>query len=138
MGRVVLDTSVIMKWFSMEESRKQALKILNEVVKGRITLVEPELILYEMVNALWFGKRITIRKINRIVNEFTRLEPEIAPIDSNLLSTVLDLMNRFPITAYDASFIALANRNKIPLITADIKHHQKAFSEFIVPLPSLV
>lgn len=134
MGKVVLDTSVVMKWFSTEGNRKQALKILKEIVKGKMTLVEPELIFYEAINALWFGKRFTTREINRIISEFTFLKPEIVPLDSHLLATILRLIDKFPVTVYDASFIALAEEHQIPLITADTKHHQKTFSKCIVPL----
>lgn len=134
MDKVVLDTSVIVKWFSIERGHKQALKILNKVVNREIVLVEPELLFYELINAFWFGKKLTARQINEVFNKLTNLEPEIVSLDSKLISSILKFVNRFPITAYDASFIALANKHKIPLITADSKHHKKSFSKFIVPL----
>lgn len=134
MEKVVLDTSVIVKWFSKEGGHRQALEILDKIVTGEVVLMEPELIFYELINACWFGRKFTIRRIKRIMNEFINLNPEIQPVEPKLMAAILKLIKKFPLTAYDASFIALAEEFKISLITADTKHHKKAFSKFIIPL----
>lgn len=40
-------------------------------------------------------------------------------------------MDKFSLTIYDAVFIAAAEIEKIPLLTADYKHHKKEMSKFI-------
>lgn len=134
MDKIVLDTSVIIKWFSLEPGRKDALGIRDRVVQGKTDLVEPDLIFYELINALWFGKKFGSKKIGRILTEFRNLDPEIVALNPELTAIILKLINKFSITTYDASFVALANENKIPLITADTKHHKKAYGKFIIPL----
>lgn len=134
MDKIVLDTSVIVKWFSLEENHEQSLRIRKGIVEGKINLVEPELIFYELTNALWFGKKFDNRKIGRILTAFRNLNPHIVPLNSELTTIILRLINKFPITTYDASFIALADELKISLITADTKHHKKSYSKFIIPL----
>lgn len=134
MDQVILDASVIVKWFSKEKGHEKALEILNQVVEREIVLIEPDLVFYELINALWFGKKLSIRKINRILMEFINLEPKVFLVHPDLTSEILKLINKYPITAYDAVYIALANLEKIPLITADTKHHRKEYSKHIVSL----
>lgn len=134
MDQIVLDTSVIIKWFSEEEGHEKALKILDKIAAVELALFEPELMFYELINALWFGKKLDAKRIGKILAEFVNLEPSIVLINAGLTAEVLKLISKFPITAYDAAFIALANLEKIPLVTADSKHHRKEYSEYIVPL----
>jgi len=112
------------------------------------------LIFYELINAFWFGRKFTTKKISRIIEEFTNLEPEIVLLRSNklgllrsnklglfkpnLIEAILVLIKRCPITAYDASFIAIAEEYQIPLVTADTQHHKKTFSKFIVSLNEFI
>ena len=48
---LVLDTSVIMKWYKEEEDSDKALEIRDKCIRGEIQLSAPDLVLYEMVNA---------------------------------------------------------------------------------------
>jgi predicted nucleic acid-binding protein len=53
---LVLDTSVILKWFKEEEYTKTALKIKKEFIEGVHELVVPDLALYELDNAMRFSE----------------------------------------------------------------------------------
>ena len=46
-GNYVIDSSVIVKWFSKEEYTDLALKIRKSFVDGNIEIVVPDLQLYE-------------------------------------------------------------------------------------------
>ncbi len=50
----VLDTSVVIKWFSQkdEDDLKKALKIRETYVDKICSIIVPELLFYEMANAL--------------------------------------------------------------------------------------
>ncbi len=53
----VLDTSVIIKWFSThgEEDLESALRLRDGLVSGNCTAVVPDLLFYELANALRYN-----------------------------------------------------------------------------------
>lgn len=52
-AEVILDASVAVKWFSREEEESDpALKLRDEHLAGRMTLIFPDLLIYEVSNAL--------------------------------------------------------------------------------------
>lgn len=54
-GMYVLDASVVIKWFSEEEYTDKAVKLRDDFFKGENELVVPDLLLYEVSNALRYN-----------------------------------------------------------------------------------
>jgi len=99
------------------------------------------LTVYEVVNALWkeaiLTKAISPEEASGIVRLFTKilecmkiLSPH--PYEDEILSTARELN----ITAYDASYIVLAEKNDLILVTEDKKLRTKA--ERLVKVASLI
>lgn len=59
----VLDASVIIKWFIVEEDSDKATYLRKEYMKNLTQIAVPDLMLYELTNALRFNKNITSDKI---------------------------------------------------------------------------
>ncbi len=53
----VLDSSVIIKWFSEEEETKKALELREKYINGEIVIAVPDLLVYEIANALRYDKK---------------------------------------------------------------------------------
>ena len=95
---------------------------------------------YEVINALWkeavLTKAISMQEASEIVKlfaktlEFTKIL-SLRPYEDEILSTARELN----ITAYDASYIVLAEKNGLTLVTEDKKLRAKA--EKIVKAASL-
>ena len=49
---IILDASVVVKWFSEEEYTEKALEIRERIMRGEERVVVPDLLLYEQANAL--------------------------------------------------------------------------------------
>ncbi len=49
---MILDTSVVAKWFLEEEGTDKALKIRDDYVHGKIDVEIPDLLIYELGNVL--------------------------------------------------------------------------------------
>ena len=49
---IVLDSSVIVKWFSTEAKSVEALKLLDSYTQGTVELTISEILICEVVNAL--------------------------------------------------------------------------------------
>ena len=50
--KVVLDASIIAKWYLKEKYSEQALKLRDDYISGRITITVPAFLEYEALNAL--------------------------------------------------------------------------------------
>ena len=53
MVRRVLDTSVIVKWFFLEEGTDRAEILLRELEEGAASVIVPSSLYYEFCNVLW-------------------------------------------------------------------------------------
>ena len=124
MNQGVIDASVALKWFLPDEAEgKKALDLLEGYLNGRVSLICPALLGYEVLNGLILaGRRGRIPKeiIEKAFEGFLQIGITIKdpfPGYSKLIRYCLQAN----LTAYDASYLVLAEAEKIPLITADEK-----------------
>lgn len=115
MTEVVVDASVAAKWFRDESGWIEAAAILRRHQLGELSLVAPSLLGLELVNAAARRWLLPIEAISGLVRELSRLrirvvEPELAHIVGWAAAGL---------TAYDASYVALAEQRECQLITAD-------------------
>jgi predicted nucleic acid-binding protein len=67
---LVLDTSVILKWYKEEEYTEIAVKLKRDLVEGLNNVIVPDLILYEMANVLRFTEGFNEDLIKRSLESF--------------------------------------------------------------------
>lgn len=131
MEKVVLDTSVVVKWFVEEESSEKALKFLEEYKNRKLKIVIPEIIVLELANALFFGGGFSGKLLEKALNAFYGLKIKPIPLERKIVQGARKYMDKFNIAIYDAIFIYLAEKEEVLLITADKKHHLRKISGFI-------
>jgi len=117
----VVDSSVAVKWFSQEEGTGAALALRDEAFSGKRRLEAPDLLLYEIGNALRYNSRLDAGDVKIAVGSLLDLGIVFHPAGAALLSKAVDLAMRYRMTVYDGCFIALADILGLPLITADEK-----------------
>jgi len=133
-SNIILDSSVIAKWFfPSEQDSEIALKIKDMFLLHEISVSVPILIYYEINNLL----RTAIKRL-RINEALARkayqgfLELELVTYSSKeLMVTALEKAVALDISSYDASYVALSEHLKIPLITADQKLVDKAGADLV-------
>ncbi|MDO8515004.1 MAG: type II toxin-antitoxin system VapC family toxin [bacterium] len=128
MDKIILDTSVIIKWFVKEENSDKADGWLVKIKNSSVLLVSPAVLFLELSNALILGNKYEKQDAKRAVAAVYKLSPEIIYPDQNLIEDIIELMAKDKIAAYDALFIVLSQKFNIPLLTADLKHHKKEYS----------
>jgi predicted nucleic acid-binding protein len=115
----VVDASVILKWYVPEGDYAAARAMQTTETK----LAAPDLLFIEMSNILWKlvrrGEMAAPRAVE-IIEEVTA-SPFITFSTQSLVRDALDLGIATGLTAYDASYVALAIRLDKILITADQK-----------------
>ncbi len=125
MSDFVLDASVSLSWFVDDPVPVAAMEIRTLLVKGQSALV-PALWAFEMANGLVTAERkrvLTAFDVSACCDEI-----EILLVDSielvgensrNFVRTLFTSARTHFLTAYDASYLELAVRERLPLATLD-------------------
>jgi len=121
----VLDASVVLKWFVKEDDSDQALKLREEFYRGEKEIVVPDLLLYEVANALRYNPSFSVEAVQEAVGTLLAIEIEIITPTFSLLSETIELAKDLGITCYDAAYLSLAEELGFEFITADEAFHRK-------------
>lgn len=110
----VIDTSVVIKWFALEEQSDLASELVGSA------LIAPDVILAELGNALWKkwrrGEIAPLQAYRALAEAPNAIGLVTTP---SLAPTALEISIEFNHPVYDCFFLALAERSALPLITAD-------------------
>lgn len=131
MEKIIIDTSIAVKWYTQEEATQQARNLLDDYIANRLEIVAPDIIGLELANALYFGAGFKTPLMERTLRDFYSLQLSYVFLSEMIVQEAAKYMEKFHLAIYDALFIAVAEEEKIPLITADKKHHKKEFSKYI-------
>lgn len=121
MKKVVVDTSVAVKWFVPEIHAEAAGRLLE----SDVVFCAPDLIGPELANAIWQKVRrgdLTREEADEILATFDGLAIEMVP-SKGLLAPAFKIAAMLDRTVYDSLFVALAVVQDCPLVTADRKFH---------------
>jgi len=122
----VIDASVAVKWFSKEEGTQAALKVREDHVDGRRSLVAPDLIVYEIANALRFKPGFDQEKVARAVEDLLDLQMDLITLSKELLRICSELAYRYEITIYDSCYLALGELLGVEVLTSDKQFYEQA------------
>jgi predicted nucleic acid-binding protein len=123
MDKIVIDSSVAIKWFVVEPLSMEAHRILDAYQKDALTLLAPDLIYAEVGNIVWKKHRfqgLAIEDAQQIVDEFRKLK-FVPTSAADLLDEAYRLAVAHRRTVYDALYIALSVRERCSYVTADEK-----------------
>ena len=121
----VLDTSVIIKWFTREEGRALSIEYRERFEKGEIEIIVPDLILYEIANALRYNPRFDEKDVMDAVKSLFELGIRILIPTPSVIDRATKLAFTHDITVYDAYYVALADELSVHFVTADKKLYNK-------------
>ena len=128
MKRIVIDASVVLKWFLSDEDYSQsALALLDKYVSFELEIVAPSLLEYEVLNGLQIaGKRGRIKQDKTImaIEGYLGLGIEKKDI-SSFYPRIMHFSEAYNLTAYDATYLGVADEEGIELITADKNLYNK-------------
>jgi len=119
--KIVVDTSVLIKWFKTrgEELLVEAEKLREEIDRGSVEVHVPALLLYEVGNILLLKTRLGPAALGEAVAGLEALPMVVAPPAAPLLNRAFRLGRQCGLTFYAASFLALAIELDCPFVTAD-------------------
>jgi predicted nucleic acid-binding protein len=118
---LVLDASLTLQWFLEDEAdRKYGLSVLASLSHKRA--VVPMLWFYEVGNGLLMAyrrKRIAFDQIDGFLKRLKALPIEAAQQTPNEVLELPGVAQKHSLTNYDAAYLALALRFRLPLATTD-------------------
>jgi len=121
MDKIVVDSSVVIKWFVTEPLSAEARRVLDGYQSGALTMVAPDLLAAEIGNIIWKKYRfqgLAKADAEQIITAFRELNIELTPT-VELLEEALRIAMTHERTVYDSLYIALSEREKCVYITAD-------------------
>jgi predicted nucleic acid-binding protein len=133
---LVLDASVVMKWYSPsgESGVQQAVDILEKITRVEISIYVPELLYYEVANALTCKTTYSQEKVQTAISNLYTLDLRVVPVEPAIMGHAIQLARQHKITVYDACYIAVAASNKCPLVTANPRHQRQGLGCEVIPL----
>lgn len=120
---LVMDASVLIKFYVPEILSDRAEQLLAKVEKKDIDLLAPDLIYPEAGNILWKKQRLkelTRSEVEEITDAILSF-PLKMEASKPLLPLALDIAIACGITVYDAIYVSLAKVYETTMITADRK-----------------
>jgi predicted nucleic acid-binding protein len=121
MKKLVIDSSVAIKWFVVEPLTIQARLILNEYQTAKLTLLAPDLIFAEIGNIVWkkhLYQGLAANDARLIIDAFSTLN-FVLTSNAVLLHEAYRLAIDLRHTVYDALYIALSIRENCSFVSAD-------------------
>jgi len=115
----VIDSSIVTKWYLIEENSNHAIRLRDEFATGRLRLAVPTLLFYEVTNALRFSGVFNETDIVLAAKSLSKYQFGIWRPRGKLLEMSAQLSIRDGITVYDACYVALAKRLRKKLLTED-------------------
>lgn len=118
---LVLDSSAALAWVFSDESAPEMDVVFDQVAERGAFV--PSLWILEIANALTVAarrERITRNERDDALADLAALDVSIDPeTEQHAWKATLQLADRHGLSVYDASYLELAQRKRLPLVTLD-------------------
>jgi predicted nucleic acid-binding protein len=91
-----------------------------------LTLIAPDLLVYEVANALSSHPDLSVDEIKEDLEALLMLDLDLIQPSGGFVSSIAEDARKYAVSVYDSSYIALAEATSSSLITADRKLCEKA------------
>ncbi len=122
---IVVDASVIVKWFVEEDYTRHALRMRDDYKKGIIDIWSTELMPFEVINALRYNSELGQQEIGKVTKSLSKFKIALYPLLKELGDLSIELALKYGLTIYDSSYLALGRTFDKALYTADEKMMSK-------------
>ena len=123
---IVIDASVAVKWFIPEADSDEAVKLRDRHIEGSLTLMAPDLLVYEVANALSYHPDLPVDEVKEDLEALLMLDLDLIQPSGEFVSSIAEDARKYQVSVYDSSYLALAEATSSSLITADRKLYDKA------------
>ena len=121
MKRFVLDASVTMSW-CFEDQQTDFSEAVLAAIKQEAAPVAPPIWMYEVINVLSAAQKKKLMDqatATTFWNKVSKLVVVVENSDRNTAHEIMELSEKYHLTAYDAAYLELALREGLALATLD-------------------
>ena len=136
MSDLVVDGSVVAKWFFLEADSAQAQKLLDDAATTSDRLIVLDLVFPEVANAVWKlqrQRRLSIAEARGFLADLARSPVRVEPA-ARLIPAAFEIAAKYDRSIYDALFVALSQDLNLKGVTAD----EPLFNAVHKDIPSVV
>lgn len=136
MSDLVVDSSVVAKWILPEADSAKAHQLIVQTSASGERLIVLDLVFPEVANAIWKRHRqqlINLSESRELLEALVRSPVAVEPAVS-LLAFAFEIAAKYDRAIYDSLFVALAQQQGLPGITAD----EPLFNAIHVDFPRIV
>lgn len=115
----IIDASFLLAYLFPDEDIKKVQQVFNQYKAGKVKLIAPLILPFEIFNGLQSGiltKRVDKKIVEQLGGKFQELDIELREVE---YLAVLALAIKSQISFYDASYLYLAKKYKLELLTLD-------------------
>lgn len=116
---VVLDASIVAKWLVSERDSNRAVAIRDAHVEGRLKILAPELLWYEVANVVRHSPGVRPDLLHLGLKGLADAQLAIYRPTAASIERAASLALRTGLTVYDACYASLAEDHNCPLVTED-------------------
>lgn len=127
--KVILDASVVIKWFVDEEDSDKAALYLNAFQQNQVLIIVPSLLFYEVGN-FFVSHKAGPDRAGEAMLILHNLSLDIQDVGLQWFRKIYQNSIEYGLTFYDATYITLLQNMNCEFVTADNKLFQKVNKAF--------
>lgn len=108
MSEIVIDASVVVKWFIEENDSDKARLLRDKFIDGKIELIVPSLLYFEVLNALKYSQLFDLSELNDAGESLENYGFKVITIKKKIRKHMIKFAVDHEISIYDASYLGLS------------------------------
>lgn len=128
--KLILDASVVIKWFIDEENSDKAILYLDAISENQLIIIVPSLLFYEVGN-FFVSKKIGTDRTREAMLTLDDLSLVIEDVGLQCFRKIYQNSIEYQLSFYDATYITLQQNINCEFVTADRKLFEKVRKSFV-------
>ena len=121
MSEIVIDASVVVKWFIQENDSDKALLLRDNFIDGKVELIIPALLYFEVLNALKYSQLFEPKELEAAGESLENYGFRVFKIKNEIRNYMIKVAIDYNLSIYDASYLGLSVGLEKKFCTADEK-----------------
>ena len=121
MREIVIDASVVVKWFIEENDSEKALLLRDSFIGGKVELYVPPLLYFEVLNALKYSQLFEPSELEEAGESLENYGFKVITIKNEIRNYMINAAINYDLSIYNASYLGLSIGLEMLFCTADEK-----------------
>ena len=121
MREIVIDASVVVKWYIKEIDSDKALLLRDRFIGGMVELYVPPLLYFEVLNALKYSQLFKTNELEDAGESLENYGFKVITIKNEIRKEMIQIATKYDLSIYDASYLGLSIGLDMLYCTADEK-----------------